>query len=72
MLPASVQPLQAIATAIDPHIAVRITGTADDWTAEFEKSDAAVKEAPEVEVTKFSGGATFEFQQRRSLPLTVV
>ena len=70
--PASVQPLQAIATAIDPHIAVRITGTADDWTAEFEKSDTVAKEAPEVEVTKFSGGATFEFQQRRSLPLTVV
>ena len=66
------QPLQAIATAIDPHIAVRITGTADDWTAEFEKSDTAAREAPEVEVTKFSGGATFEFQQRRSLPLTVV
>ncbi|MCB0941630.1 MAG: hypothetical protein KDB72_15505 [Mycobacterium sp.] len=70
--PASVQPLQAIATAIEPHIAVRITGTADDWTAEFEKSDTAAKEAPEVEVTKFSGGATFEFQERRSLPLTVV
>lgn len=70
--PASVEPLQAIATAIDPHIAVRITGTADDWTAEFEKSDTAAKVAPEVEVTKFSGGATFEFEERRSLPLTVV
>ena len=66
------QPLQAIATAVDPHIAVRITGTADDWTAEFEKVRHRGQGSPEVEVTKFSGGATFEFQQRRSLPLTVV
>ena len=50
----------------------RITGTADDWTAEFEKSDTAAKVSPEVEVTKFSLGATFEFEERRSLPLTVV
>jgi hypothetical protein len=70
--PASMQPLQAIATAIDPHIAVRITGTEDDWTAEFEESDTAAKVSPEVEVTKFSLCATFEFEERRSLPLTVV
>ncbi len=70
--PASPGPLQAIATAIDPHIAVRISGTADNWTAEFEKTDTAAKVAPEVEVTKFSLGATFEFEERRSLPLTVV
>lgn len=70
--PGSVQPLQAIATALDPHIAVRVTGTDDDWTAEFERTDTAAKVSPEVEVTKFSGGATFEFEKRRSLPLTVV
>ncbi|TGD89245.1 hypothetical protein BayCH28_07785 [Mycolicibacterium sp. CH28] len=70
--PGSPAPLQAIATAIDPHIAVRITGTGDDWTAEFEKTDTAAKVTPEVEVTKFSLGATFEFEERRSLPLTVV
>ncbi|MGY4712596.1 hypothetical protein ACXDF8_24095 [Mycolicibacterium sp. CBM1] len=70
--PASPEPLQAIATAVDPHLAVRITGIGDDWTAEFEKTDTAAKVAPEVEVTKFSLGATFEFEERRSLPLTVV
>ncbi len=70
--PASPQPLQAIATAIDPHIAVRFTGTDTDWTAEFEQTDSAAKDFPEVEVTKFSLGATFEFQPRQSLPLTVV
>ncbi|AQT78363.1 hypothetical protein B1R94_02605 [Mycolicibacterium litorale] len=70
--PASPEPLQAIATAVDPHIAVTLTGTDDEWTAEFEKSDTAAKEAPEVQVTKFSLGATFEFEERRSIPLTVV
>jgi len=70
--PESVQPLQAIATAIDPHVEVRITGTATDWTAELAETDSAAKELPEVAVAKVSGGATFEFQPRRSLPLTVV
>jgi hypothetical protein len=70
--PASAGPLQAIATAVDPRIAVRIEGTDADWTAEFGQSDTAMKVSPEVEVTKFSQGATFEFQPRRSLPLTVV
>lgn len=70
--PASAGPLQAIATAVDPLIAVRIEGTGTDWTAEFGQSDTAMKDSPEVEVTKFSQGATFEFQPRRSLPLTVI
>ncbi|MFZ4371827.1 MAG: hypothetical protein ACOYO2_01205 [Mycobacterium sp.] len=70
--PASIGPLQAIATAVDPRIVVRVEGTDTDWTAEFELTDTPGKESPEVEVTKFSLGATFEFQPRRSLPLTVV
>jgi hypothetical protein len=70
--PESVQPLQAIATAVDPHIEVRVTGTGTDWIAELSESDTAATELPEVAVTKVSGGATFEFQPRRSLPLTVV
>jgi len=70
--PASTGPLQAIATAVDPHIVVRVEGTDTDWTAEFERTDTAQKVSPEVEVTKFSLGASFEFQPRRSLPLTAV
>ena len=70
--PESVQPLQAIANAVDPHIEVRVTGTGTDWIAELSESDTAATELPEVSVTKVSGGATFEFQPRRSLPLTVV
>jgi hypothetical protein len=70
--PSSVAPLQAIATAVDPHLRVRVTGDDDDWIAEFDRSDTALPESPEVQVTKFSLGATFEFQPRRSLPLTPV
>ncbi len=70
--PGSAQPLQAIATAVDPHLVVTIAGTATDWTAELERSDAVVPECPEVQVTKVSGGAAFQFQPRRSLPLTAV
>jgi hypothetical protein len=32
----------------------------------------ATTELPEVSVAKVSGGSTFQFQPRRSLPLTVV
>jgi hypothetical protein len=70
--PDSVQPLHAIATAVDPHIEVRVSGTDTDWTAELIETDATAAELPEVEVVKFSGGASFQFEPRRSLPLTVV
>jgi hypothetical protein len=70
--PDSVQPLQAIATAVDPHIEVRVSGTDSDWTAGFTESDGTAAELPEVEVVRFSGGASFQFEPRRSLPLTVV
>ncbi|OBH11233.1 hypothetical protein [Mycobacterium sp. E1747] len=70
--PDSVQPLQAIATAVDPRIEVRVSGTGTDWTAELVETDTAAAELPEVSVTKVSGGATFQFEPRRSLPLTVV
>jgi hypothetical protein len=70
--PASAEPLQAIATAVDPRLAVRICGTGTDWTAEFDETDIPAKESSEVAVTKFSLGATFEFQPRHSLPLTVL
>jgi hypothetical protein len=70
--PESVQPLQAIATAVDPHIHVQISGDGTDWTVELSETDTAATELPEVAIAKVSGGSTFEFQPRRSLPLTVV
>ncbi len=70
--PDSVQPLQAIATAVEPHIEVRVSGTATDWTAELVETDTATEELPEVSVVRVSGGSTFQFEPRRSLPLTVL
>ncbi len=70
--PESVQPLRAIVAAVDPRLSVRVSGTDTDWTAEIIETDAPAAELPEVSVAKFSGGSTFEFQPRRSLPLTVV
>ncbi|WP_068187990.1 hypothetical protein [Mycobacterium sp. UM_CSW] len=70
--PESVQPLQAIATAVDPHLEVRVSGTTTDWTAELVETDTAAKELPEVQVAKVSRGSTFQFEPRRSLPLTVI
>ncbi len=70
--PESAQPLQAIATAVDPHVEVRVSGTDAEWTAEFAETETSLAELPEVSVTKVSGGSSFEFQPRRSLPLTVV
>jgi hypothetical protein len=70
--PESVQPLQAIATAVDPHIQVQVGGTDTDWTAELAQTDTPATELPEVSVAKVSRGSTFQFEPRRSLPLTVV
>ncbi|MGA9489070.1 MAG: hypothetical protein WBV80_02310 [Mycobacterium sp.] len=70
--PESVHPLQAIATAIDPRIQVNVSGDSTDWIAEFTETDTAAKELSEVAIAKVSGGSTFEFQPRKSLPLTPV
>jgi hypothetical protein len=70
--PAEVRPLQAIARAVDPHLDVEISGSDTDWTARVVHREEPAKEFPEVSVTKVSRGATFEFEPRRSLPLTVV
>lgn len=70
--PESAQPLQAIATAVDPRIEVRVSGTDTDWTAELVETDSPTEELPEVSVVRVSGGSTFQFEPRRSLPLTVL
>ena len=70
--PQSVQPLQAIATAVNPRLAVGVSGASTDWTAELVETDTPAAELPEVSVAKFSRGASFQFEPRRSLPLTVV
>jgi hypothetical protein len=70
--PESVQPLQAIASAVNPRLAVEVCGTTTDWTAEMLETDTPAAELPEVSVAKVSRGSSFQFEPRRSLPLTVV
>jgi hypothetical protein len=70
--PESVQPLQAIATAVNPRLAVQVCGTNTDWTAELIETDTPAAELPEVSIAKVSRGSSFQFEPRRSLPLTVV
>ncbi|AKS32388.1 hypothetical protein [Mycolicibacterium goodii] len=70
--PAETRPLQAVVAAIDPHLDVEVVGTDAEWTARVVETDTAAEEFGEVAVAKISGGASFEFQPRKSLPLTVV
>ena len=65
-------PLQAIVTAVNPKLDVQVEGTDTTWTASVIERSSPAKELPEVAVAKFSGGATFQFEPRRSLPLTVL
>ena len=65
-------PLQAIVQAVDPHLRAEVSGTESDWTVRVIETDTAAKELGEVAVTKFSRGATWVFEDRKSLPLTVV
>ncbi|HJT90872.1 MAG TPA: hypothetical protein VJ777_02865 [Mycobacterium sp.] len=70
--PAEIRPLRAIVAAVDPHLDVEVAGSENDWTARVFETDTAAKEFPEVSVAKVSGGSTFVFEPRKSLPLTVV
>jgi hypothetical protein len=70
--PAEIRPLQAIVAAVDPHFDVQVSGPDTDWTARVIETDSAAKEFREVAVTRFSGGSSFVFEPRKSLPLTVV
>lgn len=70
--PEAVAPLQAIASAVDPHLHVEVSGTPTEWTAVVTETDSATAEFSEVAVAKFSGGSSFVFQPRKSLPLTPV
>ena len=70
--PHAVGPLQAIVRAVDPHFDVEIEGEPASWTAQVVRREQPAAEASEVQVAKISLGASFAFEPRRSLPLTVV
>ncbi|MHC9294400.1 hypothetical protein ACRCUN_18195 [Mycobacterium sp. LTG2003] len=70
--PGETRPLQAIVAGVDPRLNVEVIGSESDWTARVFESETPAKEFGEVAVAKVSGGATFQFEPRKSLPLTVV
>jgi hypothetical protein len=70
--PVSDLPLQAVVQAVDPHLRAEVTGTQSDWTVRVVETDTPAKELGEVALTKFSRGASWVFEGRKSLPLTVV
>jgi hypothetical protein len=70
--PDEIRPLQAIVRAVDPQLDVEVAGTDEDWTARVIETGTAAKEFGEVAVVKVSGGSSWVFEPRRSLPLTVV
>ncbi|GAA2065293.1 hypothetical protein [Williamsia deligens] len=58
-------PLQAIATAVDPHWVVEGARVADGaLLVDFGWGDEELAESGEVAVARFSGGATFQFSDR--------
>ncbi|MCD4525919.1 hypothetical protein [Nocardioides sp. cx-173] len=70
--PESPESLQAIVRAVDPCLDVEVVGGDEAFTAHVVRREVAAPEAGEVAVTRFSTGATFAFQPRRSLPITPV
>ncbi|MFW0783918.1 hypothetical protein AAFP35_05305 [Gordonia sp. CPCC 206044] len=68
------EPLQAIATAVDPYLVVSGAESTDGaLEVTVVRGDAAIKEPGEVAVARFSSGAAFEFTDRgRSIPITPI
>ncbi|MES9542896.1 MULTISPECIES: hypothetical protein [unclassified Actinomadura] len=65
--------LQTVVRAVDPHLDVEVTGLGtQEWRATVVRRDQPAPEADEVAVVRFSTGAAFTFQPRRSLPITPV
>ncbi|RNL77554.1 hypothetical protein [Nocardioides marmorisolisilvae] len=75
--PDRIAPLQAAVRAVDPHLDVQVTAAsrvepAETWTAYVERRGEPAAEASEVAVTRFSTGTSFQFQPRKSIPISVV
>ncbi|MGN0064377.1 MAG: hypothetical protein ACI379_09040 [Nocardioides sp.] len=70
--PGRERPLEALLRGVHPQFGVEVTGDDSAWTARVVVEDLPGKPIDEVEVTRFSTGAGFAFEPRRSLPLYVV
>jgi hypothetical protein len=70
--PRSPEPLRAAVQGVDPRLDVTVEGTDSDWSLAVVERDGVAPEPDEVALVRFSTGTAFEFQPRRSLPLTVL
>lgn len=64
--------LQAIVAAVDPYLDISMSGTDQQWTAAIMRNDKPAAVMDEVAIAEISSGARFEFESRKSLPLTVI
>jgi hypothetical protein len=67
-----VRPLQAIVQAVDPTLDVDVVEVSDGWAVAVTEGHDAAPETKEAAVTKMGDIATWQFEKRTSLPLTVV
>ncbi|MFI5625347.1 hypothetical protein ACIA03_17910 [Nocardioides sp. NPDC051685] len=65
-------PLQVAVQALDPHLDVEVGAVEGGWRVEVVCRPEPAPEASEVAVVRFSTGADFAFEPRRSLPITPV
>ncbi|MDQ4114427.1 MAG: hypothetical protein M3306_25535 [Actinomycetota bacterium] len=65
-------PLRVTVQALDPHLDVEVGAVEDGWRVEVVRRPEPAPEASEVAVVRFSTGADFAFEPRRSLPITPV
>jgi hypothetical protein len=70
--PDEIRPLQAIVRAVSPTLDVEVTGDDDRWTARITDGHVPVSESREVVMGKIGSGLAWKFEERRSLPLTVL
>ncbi len=62
----------AVVRAVDPHLAVEAEQAGDGWELRVVRRPDPAPEPEELAVTRFSTGADFAFEPRRSLPITPV
>jgi hypothetical protein len=70
--PDGLRPLQAVVRAVDPALDVSVEGSPTTWSLRVVDTGEPAPEAEEVVVTRFSTGAAFRFEPRRSLPVIAV
>ena len=65
-------PLRVAVQGLDAHLDVEVVAVEDGWRVEVVRRPQPAAEASEVAVVRFSTGADFAFEPRRSLPITPV